>query len=246
MRGDPPVATEDFDVGEIPIEYTLGLLEQGALADSPSKIGDFIPAALNGDEVLREADTLVSDLRWRDPVFARLAIIALISQQTATALSWLVFRGTDPESPGRDLRRNWPALLVSVLFGFFYSVVFAACIGYGLVYALRGDGFHASICVFFASGAVAGMIQLNRQVREDLAEIKRPERIAYDAWRLLNSERWTIGSAHGLDAKLHRMMAQEIAVPNVLIDLCAVLCRADEATNIKALAVGAWPPATHT
>jgi hypothetical protein len=225
VRGDPPVSTEDFDVGLIPIEYTLGLLKEAALTKTPSKLGDWIPAVLNGDEVLNVANDLVSDLRWRDPVLARLALIALISQQTAGALSFLAFRGGDPDSSGLSLRRSWPALLVGALFGLIYGVVFAGCTGYGLAYALHSDGWHASICAFFASGAVSAMVQMTRQLRENFPVAKSPERIAYDAWRSLNLERSTIGSGHGLDAKLRRMMTQGIAVPNVLIDLCAILGR---------------------
>lgn len=71
------------------LEYALGVLKRSASAKLPlrNQPGQAIPDAALSEEVLTQALALVAVPQWRDPVFLRLALVAVAKHQQAVALS---------------------------------------------------------------------------------------------------------------------------------------------------------------
>ncbi|MCY0856018.1 hypothetical protein [Cupriavidus sp. D39] len=91
-----------------------------------------------------------------------------------------------------------------------------ASIGGGLAYASEGNGVAASLCAYFAFAAV-GIYRSRNEV------VAAKELTGYWKWSGLLSRDFHLGTGHGLRSKLDEMLRQDIYVPSVLIDLCAML-----------------------
>lgn len=194
------------------VEYAVGALKEAADAKVPSKRTDEIPAVLNSDDVLHEAANLFHKPEWRDPELVRLAIIAIVNQQTTGALSSLYFTGGSPDTPPSSTFKAVARIIGLIVFGIGLPIA----IGVGLASASKGDGFVASLCAFFAFFAV-------HFFREEKEKPPTAEMTSYTGWFAIRYRNTHIGSGHGLHVALEAMVRKGTFVPNVLFDLCAIL-----------------------
>lgn len=195
------------------VEYALGVFAEAAAAKVPSKKGDRIPGCLAGDEVLRQASALIASEVSTEPVFAELAICAILRKQTASALEFLYFRGGTNEVATTSAIWEIGKAIVKVVLG----IGLPAAVGGGLAYASQGNGVAASLCAYFA---FAGVSVLRSSKNEEVAA---KELAAYRKWNSLLYNDFHIGTGHGLRIQLEEMQRQDIHVPSALIDLCAML-----------------------
>lgn len=83
------------------LEYALGLFHEVRAGKLPSKTGDELTPYTYSDEVLTHASIFLREPARHCEVFVCLAIRAIITQQTAAAVSMLYHVGRSLERPGR-------------------------------------------------------------------------------------------------------------------------------------------------
>ena len=195
------------------IEYSLGVLSDALKAKLPRKQDDEIPGILLADEVVKQARELLLTSRGIDPEFSAVAIQATVKYLTAGAFYRVVYVNNDSiEGPKRVGLRLAGGLLGTIVFGL--GLPFS--IGEGLAFALRGDGFSASLCLLFATFAI-GFFMKSKDESPNL------DILAYKKWLSIADQEFPIGTGQGLSFKIRDLMQHGVSVPSVLIDLCAML-----------------------
>jgi hypothetical protein len=191
------------------LAYALGLFEEAVKASIPMQKGDFVPSYFPGDEILHEAANLVFHRKYCDPEFTELALHACMKHQAASSTVSLYLNGG--KSAGAK------SSIAKAIAGIFFAILLAVSIGNGITLALEHDAASSSVLAFLA------MFSYSMVKRFDQPTTISKWEVAYSNWMNILLRDFHIGTAHGVEQQLQQFLRQNVHVPSVLFDLCAVL-----------------------